>query len=84
MMHYYISGKTPNEYENQTEDCCLLATPHQCQLRTMWQSKYPGLNSRSHCPDHPLVSTQHILGVYKLGVKIVDLPMSGKKMVAQA
>jgi hypothetical protein len=43
--------KTRNRDENRAEGGCLLAAPHQCQLRMMWWSRCPGLKSRSHYPD---------------------------------
>jgi hypothetical protein len=50
----------------------------------MWQSKCPGMKSRSHYLDQPASSGEHagILYVCQSGAKVADLTLSGKQKVA--
>jgi hypothetical protein len=58
MIHYYDTGGPPYENDNWTKGGCLLATPHQCGLRTKLQYMCHGLKSRGHCPDQSVSSVK--------------------------
>jgi hypothetical protein len=79
MMHYYNSGETPNEYEYRMEDSCLQAAPRQCHHRMTWWSRYPSLQSRSHCPDQLASSGKHAKYPLCLHVRYGDSGSSSKQ-----